>query len=147
MENTVVVMWLKLIHHGLPSLVKQRYGTELRHKTLASIKPEISQALTSLIDELHSVEESKAMRTVTPSRFQHKPRQSKQCTLCKAAGRLDAFSHFLSACPHLPAGDRRAVARSRLVPGEESEDYISEPDINQHQDTHNALLDPPSAST
>ena len=32
--------------------MKQRYGTELQSRTLASIKPEISQALTSLLDEI-----------------------------------------------------------------------------------------------
>ncbi|KAL5005704.1 hypothetical protein ScPMuIL_016862, partial [Solemya velum] len=47
MENMITLIWLKLIHSGLPRLVKQRYGTELRSRTLASIKPEISQALDS----------------------------------------------------------------------------------------------------
>ena len=51
LENMIVLTWLRLIHPGLPKLVKQRYGTELRPRTLASIKAEISQALDSLIDE------------------------------------------------------------------------------------------------
>ena len=42
LENVVVLTWLKLLHSDLPALVKQRYGTELRSKTLASLKPEIS---------------------------------------------------------------------------------------------------------
>ena len=33
---------LRLIHPSLPRLVKQRYGTALRSRTVASIKPEIS---------------------------------------------------------------------------------------------------------
>jgi hypothetical protein len=43
LENLVVLTWLRLIHSvsDLPKLVKQRYGTELRSRTLASIKPEI----------------------------------------------------------------------------------------------------------
>lgn len=41
-----------LINKDLPALVKQRYWTELRSKTLASIKPEISQALDNLLDEI-----------------------------------------------------------------------------------------------
>ena len=45
LENWVVLTWLQLLHPSLPRLVKQKYGTELRNKTLASIKPEISQAL------------------------------------------------------------------------------------------------------
>ena len=47
LENFVVLTWLKLIHPELPKLVKQRYGTELRSRTFASIKPEVSQALNS----------------------------------------------------------------------------------------------------
>ena len=50
---------LQLLHPDLPKVVKQRYGTELRSRTLASLKPEISQALTSLLE---SVECSRAMR-------------------------------------------------------------------------------------
>jgi len=52
LENFVVLTWLRLIHTDLPKLVKQRYGTEFRSHTLASIKPEISQALESLLEEL-----------------------------------------------------------------------------------------------
>ena len=36
---------LQLLHPSLPRPVKQRYGTELCSRTLASVKPEISQAL------------------------------------------------------------------------------------------------------
>ena len=49
-EHFKVLTWLRLIHADLPKLVKQRYGTELRIRTLASIMPEISQALTSTLD-------------------------------------------------------------------------------------------------
>ena len=42
LENLVVLTWLRLIHPDLPGLAKQRYGTELRSRTLASLKPEIS---------------------------------------------------------------------------------------------------------
>jgi len=51
LENIIVLTCLRLIHVDFPHLVKQRYGTELRTRTLASIKPEISQALESLLDE------------------------------------------------------------------------------------------------
>ena len=49
-ENIVVYMWLQLLHPSLPSLFKQKYGTELRSRILAYVKPEISQALDSLLD-------------------------------------------------------------------------------------------------
>ena len=68
----VVLTWLKLLHSDLPALVKQRYGTELRSKTLASLKPEISQALDSLLEEIHSIADTKVLRT-TASRFRQPP--------------------------------------------------------------------------
>ena len=93
LENTVVVLWLQLIHPGLPLLVKQKYGSELRNKTLASLKPEISQALGSLLDELRCIEDTKAMRIGSttprrnPSSGQGQPRRHPflSCILCKTA--------------------------------------------------------------
>lgn len=58
LEHFVVGTWLKLIHLSLSRLVKQRYGTELRTRTLASIKPEISQALNSLLQEICASEDA-----------------------------------------------------------------------------------------
>ena len=98
MENITVVLWLKLIHPDLPALVKQRYGTELRNKTLASLKPEISQALDSLLDEIKSSEEGRIMRAFTPQR--------KFCVLCKAEKR-HYTSHYLWECKYVPANDKR----------------------------------------
>ena len=43
--------------------MKQRHGTELRDRNLASVKPEISQALDSLFDELQASDESKILRS------------------------------------------------------------------------------------
>ncbi|KAI8503609.1 hypothetical protein Bbelb_185800 [Branchiostoma belcheri] len=62
LENFIVLLWLKLLHPALPALVKQRYGSELRHKTLASIKTEISLALLSLMDELQTTEDVRTLR-------------------------------------------------------------------------------------
>ena len=54
LENCVVWAWLCLIHSDLPRLVKQQYSTEFQSRTLASIKPEIFQALDSMLNELHA---------------------------------------------------------------------------------------------
>ena len=120
---------VRLVHSGLPRLIKQLYGTELRSRTLASMKPEISQALDSLLDELHTAEDAKSLRTVTsrlhPTSFpSSKPRQvlsgtrsnnlTKFCPLCKQVRRTD-YSHFLSECPFLPERDRHYIARARQV--------------------------------
>ena len=122
LENTIVVLWLQLIHPGLPLLVKQKYGSELRNKTLASLKPEISQALSSLLDELRSIEDTKAMRisNVNPRRTsnggQGQPRRRPfvSCILCKTAGRAHN-THDLMECRYLPDRDRRPWAHSRLI--------------------------------
>ena len=62
LENMVVLTWLRLIHRELPNLVKQWNGTELRSQTLASLRPEISQVLDSLLNEIHSAADVKVLR-------------------------------------------------------------------------------------
>ena len=67
LENFITLRWLQLLHPDLPALVKQRYGPELRSRTLASLKPEISQALDSLLGELRSAEDAKVLRAAAES--------------------------------------------------------------------------------
>jgi hypothetical protein len=103
----VVLTWLRLIHRELPHLVKQRYGTELRSQTLASLKAEISQTLDSLLDEIHSAADAKALR----ASLKDKPfdrskkytgsgsrRTNKHCIFCKQAG--CPYQHFLGTCKY-----------------------------------------------
>jgi len=114
-------------------LVKQRYGTELRSKSLASLKPEISQALDSLLEEISNNADAKILRAAASklrqppargpyNRFQKpgpKP-QVKSCPLCKQAGRNDL--HFLSQCTYLPAEDCAFLAKARLPSSLDDED-------------------------
>ena len=132
LENLVVLTWLKLIHPSLPRLVKQPlYGTVLRSQTLASIKPEISQALASLLDEIRASDDAKILRTAVStescrptqsSRVTYKPissrrpRPGKTCPLCKQAGRSE-IGHFLSECKYLPDTDRRYIVKARQILG------------------------------
>ena len=66
LENFIVLHWLSLLHPRLPALVKQRYGPDLRRRTLASLKPEISQSVDSLLSELQSGENAQIRRSVAP---------------------------------------------------------------------------------
>ena len=158
LENTIVVLWLQLINPGLPQLVKQKYGAELRNKSLASLKPEISQALSSLLDELRSIEDTRAMRTAVTSpnnrrqppssRFQTK--RTKSCILCKTGGRPSHMSHNLSECRFLPESDRKYMqaGRTRMVCEIEDEESY-EPEVyedvhDSEEDNPNALLDTPT---
>lgn len=145
LENIAVLTWLRLIHADLPRLVKQRYGTELRSRTLSSIKPEISQALDSLLEEIRSNDDVKTMRTaITNNKLPNGPRvlmrpspqnSSKICPLCKAANRPN--NHYLSKCSFLPAQDRRYLAKARRVSG--TDDYDSGDD-----DCHDQQAQEPS---
>ena len=121
MENMIVYLWLERIHVNLPSLVKQRYGAELRNKTLASIKPEISQALSSLLEELSAGEDSRILRAQTYSnrrggsaQASHNSSRSsnKYCCLCRAANRPGYDSHYLSQCRFLPESDKKRISSS-----------------------------------
>ena len=143
LENWVVLTWLQLLHPSLPRLVKQKYGTELRNKTLASIKPEISQALPSLLDELQAHEEIKVLRTADynrnkkadntraqePSKF-IKQRKSPLCPLCKAARRN--YNHYLSKCVFLPDSDKKFLAKTRQICGLDSDSEDDTFDENDH---------------
>ena len=148
LENVIVLTWLKLLHPDLPKLIKQRYGTELRSRTLASIKPEISQALPSLLEEIHSLSDAKVLRSAashlqpilqnhTANRLVRKdkirPLQRspliKRCPLCKEAGRND--QHFLSVCKFLPEQDKRYLAKARQIVGPSDSDDDIDDDISE----------------
>ena len=158
LENLVILLWLQQIHPNLPAVVKQKYGADLRAKTLASLKPEISLALHSLIDEAKS-SDARVMRSgqsgfAFPRRNQPRsthpgsrqvPQQSrsrvtfnrrnrqpalKVCPLCKAAGRDS--SHFLSMCQYLPESDKRFMTRARQVIVDE--EYDDDDDVGAEQE-------------
>ena len=143
----MVLTWLRLLHPDLPQLVKQRYGTELRSRTLASIKPEISQALESLLEEVLVKQDAKVLRSGSsanppsyPRWRQTAPRESqsqavkrpnKVCPICKQAGRRN-YNHFLSTCCYLPESDRQFISKARVVLAIEDEMSNSQYDEDVH---------------
>ena len=156
-ENLVVLTWLRLVHPELPRLVKQRYGTELRSRTLASVKPEISQALPSLLEEIRTSEDAKAFRSFTfppssdsprnannrssrkaPMRFDSRRGAKPSCPLCKEANR--ANGHFLSECRYLPESDRKYLAKARQIVGIIVNDAQSESEDETDQTTNMAHI-------
>ena len=173
LENVVVLIWLERLHVGLPALVKQRYGSELRNKTLASIKPEISQALSSLLEELSVGEDSRVCRTQNynnssrnnnnsrNSSSRHGQRGGKYCCLCRTANRPNYEDHYLSQCRYLPESDRKRLSNVRNVevleydqeeggnPSHENEATIQygagASDVNNNNDNSLFLDLPPSS--
>ena len=127
LDNYFVVTWLNLLHKDLPKLVKQRYGTELRSRTLASIKDEISGALDSLLEEIQTNKDARALRSVInqkgrgsfdykSNRKPSKPSANKECPICIQAGRSNT-DHYLTDCRHLPEKDRRFIFNMKARAG------------------------------
>ena len=118
-ENIIVLTWLRLIHADLPGLVKQRYGTELRSQTLASLKPEISLALDSLLNELKYSCDVKVLRSAyqQQSKFTKSKKylssSTKSCPICKLSGKSN-YDHFLSTCKYLPEKDKKYLNLVKL---------------------------------
>ena len=173
LENVVVLIWLERLHVGLPALVKQRYGSELRNKTLASIKPEISQALSSLLEELSVNEDSRVCRTQAyhqstrnnqsrTASSRSGQRGGKYCCLCRTANRPNYEDHYLSQCRYLPESDRKRLSNIRNVeiyeydheenesPANENEAVIQygagASNVNNNTDDNSLFLDPPPSS-
>lgn len=154
LENMVVLLWLERIHISLPGLIKQKYGSELRNKTLASLKSEISQSLDSLLEELKSCgeESSRILRTNTSNNSGGQPRYSQQrskpfCCLCHASKRSNV-SHWLSRCPYLPEGDKRRIqqvgnARVRYVDVDEEEEVGDDTVDEVETDDNRCFIDEP----
>ncbi|PFX16773.1 hypothetical protein AWC38_SpisGene18921 [Stylophora pistillata] len=162
LENLVILTWLRLVHSDLPTLVKQRHGTELRSRTLASLKPEISQALDSLPEQIRSAADSKILRaststsTSSPRPLQRPPyrlprprnpavtRRPMVCPLCKEASRHNTH-HYLSTCPYLPHVDRLFMAKSRATLNVEDEETPYDLDVGALELDGDECEHPPSA--
>ena len=154
-ENTITWYWLQLVHPGLPNLVKTKYGPELRNKTLSSIKTEISQAMSSLLEELDTKEDARIFRSMPfqPSRSKSYGKRFSaakhssgaqsdgiSCELCKTARR--PYSHYLSQCKFLPEADKKYFARARVILEAEEEPSGDEGDNDYDQDKHQQHNDP-----
>ncbi len=146
LSNLITCLWLKSIHPNLPSLVKQKFATELRNCTIASIREEISSAIPDLLLEVDNAPSGSVFlassfnrpqnRQFTsnqrepsagkfnnnrpPNRASFTARRQPSCPICKQAGRRN-FNHFLSSCQFLPEEDRRFVSRARLIESLEDE--------------------------
>ena len=76
-ENITVFLWLERVHVGLPALVKERYGTELRNKSIASLKSEISLSMDSLLDQLKSRESTSVLRVQSQGQCGFRPQNNR----------------------------------------------------------------------
>ena len=118
--NLLVTVWLHTIHPSLPSLVKQRFSTQLRSCTVFTIREEISDAIPVILAELEE-KECSVNRAGTSYRYSNSrnrnytPRPPKpSCCLCKASGRAPS-NHYLSTCQYLPPADKKFLTKAREI--------------------------------
>jgi hypothetical protein len=134
--NTTVVLWLRAIHPSLPALVKQRYSTELRSKTVATLREDISESLDALLAELSGESAANIARAAVYNSYQrrsseqstYRQKATRLCPLCEANNRPN--DHFLSECSYLPEGDRRFMASRAKTRAVEVDDY-KDPNVRQ----------------
>ena len=146
-DNIIVVTWLRLIHKDLPKIVKDRYATELRSRSLASIKDEISTALESLLEQVQANKDARALRSQIGSNnngsrnrnnfngskrtddYAQSSKSNRECPLCDQVGRANT-DHYLSECRYLPGKDKKYMsklkARAGTVDSDEEEDDDNE---------------------
>lgn len=117
--NILVAEWLRAIDPNLPDIVLQKFGSELRNKSLFSLREDISVSLPSLYSSRDEMLQINLMAGAR-QRPQTAPGPVKSCCLCKASGRK-FLGHNLCSCPFLPQGDKNYVlalrnrARAHLV--------------------------------
>ena len=133
--NLLVTIWLHIIHPSLPSLVKQRFSTQLRSCTVFSIREEISDCIPVLLAELEEKEcavnrAGSSYKYKNPRNKGYTPKPPKPtCCLCKASGR-QTVNHYLSTCPYLPPDDKKFITRAREITAF-YEDESEEEEIDQ----------------
>ena len=137
----LVTQWLHTINPSLPAMIRQRFSTQLRTKTVISIREEISDAIPSMLEEIQgrSMDDYSNSGTVSRAgyfqgsqrRFQsnkqyRKPKSNqRKCCLCDQAGR-PSNDHYIQSCPFLPPNDRKFISKTRDIIVEDCDDSESE---------------------
>ena len=108
------------------------------------MKPEISQALDSLLEEIHASADAKVLRSTFrqpvysdrrqgPLIYQNRRQElsklvfTKTCPLCKQVGRAN-LQHYLSRIPFLPDEDKQYFIKTRQIFGIDDTDQDDCPD-------------------
>lgn len=153
-KNKITIEWLHRLHPDLPDLVIQKFGTELTTQTFYTLKPTLSKAIPSLLQQLENAGEARVMRirphnqryqqrqqqSVSRPRVQFNrtgrpqsnfttpraPNQDRFCIICKQAGRPDVW-HYITQCRYLPEADKIIFSKIRqIVTDTEQEEQIFE---------------------
>lgn len=149
--NTIVLMWLDLLHPKLRGAVTQRFSTQLRDATYASLFPEISRSVRSLLDDLES--DASANRV-----FQSKPYHSRYpavkntysksspntnnriCEYCRATGKKAFYTHNIDNCLFIKRENSRNAKAKQVDCDESNSDNLQE-HYDEYYENTGELLD------
>jgi hypothetical protein len=119
LERLIVLLWLRLIHPGLPTLVRRTFANDLQTKTLKDLRPLISRGLPSMLEELQNADPTVNYSRGTPH-FKGRSRTSKpnyssrppraQCSFCSNQGK--SSDHNIEECRLLSFADKKRLARA-----------------------------------
>ena len=136
LHNYLVLHWLQLLHPDLRDLVTSRFITQLRDNTYASIWPEISRSVDSLLEELNSgvsvcrafpsskssYNNSRGSQQQNQQKSSYQPSRSKKlCEFCKATGKRYFYTHDISTCLFIRKMNSNKSASAKQVEHEEND--------------------------
>ena len=100
-ERLAVYLWLHSIDQRLPGYAARVYAHDLQSKTLKDIQPQLSRSMDSILAELaaqtdiqihfannNNFQKYRSKRTTPPKSSKSFQSSKKECSLCKAAGRV-----------------------------------------------------------
>ena len=157
--NVLITTWLHVINPALPSLIKQRFATQLRSCTLYTIREEISEAIPTLLSELEDKEcnisragayqrnmntryrggqsyqystqrGGQSFQYSTPRGGQSSQYSTPKRSCCLCEAKGRPSNHFLSTCPFLPPDDKKYMSKTREV------SLVPEDDTQLYDDTY-----------
>ena len=146
LHNNIILHWLQVLHPELRELVTQRFITQLRDKTYATIFPEISRSVDSLLEELVSGSSACRVFTKKPyhnqssqsrTSFQRKPNYDKpsytpsyqkkrSCEFCRATGKRASHTHTIDECLYIKNLNLNNSAFAKQLECEEDLDEIQQ---------------------
>lgn len=137
--NTVILLWLQLLHPKLRNAVTQRFSTQLRDSTFSALFPEISRSVNSLLEDLNGDASANRVFYNQPYRsrpvqgrnsynkFSPRSSQKKSCEYCLATGKKAFYTHVISDCLFIKRENQKGSTVSKQVECEKQEsDFLQE---------------------
>lgn len=142
--NSIVLIWLQILHPKLRDTITQRFSTQLRTTTYGALFSEISRSVGSLLEDLNSDTQANRVFNAGQSyrsapKFQsnrsynfssdrkNSSSDKKSCDYCKLTGKKAYYTHSIENCLFIKRENSKASASAKQVTyGEEDPDYLQE---------------------